>query len=1234
MQQNQILKHHELKAQHSPSKYRKALAESASKSDGKYMKSIKLPVKTTNIDHKLVHNEHNRIFSMKEGGLLYYVINLHLLGFNFYSSYEQSNIARNLKHIRESESDFIDRFNNIDAQSFELFTFDLSKLLALFSSSPRNTNFTTDNIINRTCQFLNSGKKIAIDSGRIYDLIVQFSKEAVDIYDNWNNFCSDEGVELFDKIFVKAGVPSLKNVRDKMKVVKPISSSIVYDTDMLSIIDGYDEDVAIYQVVSQKMRKIRLSGEKPTANTIEDLITTQNSNAISWVLGTGLKYFQSEKVSTIAEDLECGEVIANKIRDAARSIKSSEMFDIPSYNKYRTSIGMVINSWVTQYVKRLLEIESTISTIDVIEFPDDYFDENNIYASKILSFCKTNAMQLNDLQSFVISDVKAAHESINRLSGLANELPTRQDLINFNNMQVGLGRLSGMISEINHKVKQVIENIKDPAEIRKFENLSIKEPSWLKFDKLNRFSSGCVDFDKDINQLADGFNFALERQKAHYLKITNFLSEIGKKDLYHEFYKLKPLKHPSLEKFDKKELVARYVLEKFMRYAKRTQSNDVCKIISEASVQCGFFHKRKANKIFLSRISKPIFKYGYDKGKSGTEYLVSSKHNVFDFVDLLESKLHDYQPCQQIDEYAKLMLISMIYMLKIEPIKNCDQVPPELCWLDDKVLEYISVDYRIKKATSLPYVDGATIISMFGYYSAYMRGVSNTLFRKEFTKRYPFSEDGRNHLVIRGKTGTFKFKKGFLSGDQNKEAFSLFQIIGFDDVKTYQCSDAINMLKNTPKAYLQSPHLKKIIECIPHKFCLSQSDIDKNKEYDGVPVYNVSKEKSFVKISKEVLNDLVIPRAYKDILLGAIDKTYELGSYGMHYVSKYKMNSVLKNGQLKASYEHIDSWLELAIPYKQYYEKSKLPVPYEDKIIAFDIGEYNLGYAVFNIRDKSLLESGRVPTSVGNIAVHKADKYRGYIQPKQKYSQKTQNIVENARNNAVKTVASIIDSLSSKYKAFPIIESEMAGSNGEISKIISQLGDMYGFSPIEAHKNKKKNHFYGANEWRIEGYTVEGKDLVLYPARQSSNYATSQICSSCERNPVSDIYDHFNKGDKVKVENGFVMLPNGTKLKLVTNINSLWNDKQISQQARLHAQKNRRLPFNYFVKDGEYSQTQVIDYIKKQISRANDSVQIKDSSKSRYYCAYENCGFEIHSEENAAINQGRKFLIKIDEFNE
>ena len=1229
MQQNQILKHHELKSQHKPSLYRKMLAQSAFRSDGKYIKTIKLPVKTTQIDHKLVQNEHNRIFSMKEGGLLYYIINLHLLGFNFYSSYEQSNIARNMKYIQEAESDFIDRLNHIDAQNFEMFTFDLSKLLALFSSIPRKTDFTKDNIINRACQFLNAGKKITIDSGQIYDLVVQFAEEAIDIYDNWNNFCSDDGVELFDKIFVKAGAPSLKNIRDKMKVVKPIGSSIVYDPDMLSIIDGYDEDVAIYQVVSQKMQRIRLLGEKPTANTIEDLITTQNSNAISWVLGTGLKYFQTEKISTIAKDLECGEVIANKIHDATRLIRSSKMFDIPSYNKYRTSIGMVINSWVTQYVKRLLEIESSISTIDVIEFPDEYFDENNIYASKILSFCKTNAIQLNDLQSFVINDVNAARESINRLSGLANELPTRQDLINFHNMQLGLGRLSGIISEINHKIQQVTENLKDPMEIRKFENLSLKAPSWLKFDKLNRFSSGYVDFDKDIKQLENGFNFALKRQEAHYSKITNFLSEIGKKDLYHEFYKLKPFKHPSLEKFDKKELVVRYVLEKFMRYAKRTQSNDICKIISETSVQCGFFYKRKANKIFLSRASKPIFKYGHDRGKSGTEYLVSSKHNVFDFVDLLERKLHDYQPCEQIDEYAKLMLISMIYMLKIEPIKNCDQVPSELCWLDDELLEYISADYRIKKASSLPYVDGATIISIFGYYSAYMRGISNALFRKEFMKRYPFSEDGRNHLVIRGKTGTFKFKKGFLSGDKNKEALSLFHIIGFDDVKTYKCSDAINMLKNTPKSYLQSPHLKKIIECIPHKFCLSQSDINKNIDHAGTPVYNVSKEKSFVKISKEILNDLVIPRAYKDILLGTIDKSYELGAYGMHYVSKYKMNSVLKNGQLKASYEHISSWLELAIPYKQYYEKSKLPVPYEGKIIAFDIGEYNLGYAVFDIKDKNLLESGRVPTSVGSIAVHKADKYRGYIQPKQKYSQKTQNIVENARNIAIKTVASIIDSLSSKYKAFPIIESEMAGSNGEISKIISQLGDMYGFSPVEAHKNKKKNHFYGANEWKMEGYNVEGKDLVLYPARQSSNYATSQICSSCERNPVSDIYDCFDKGDKVKVENGFAVLPNGNKLKLVTNINPLWNDKQISQQARLHAQKNRRLPFSYFVKDGEYSNTQIIDYVKKQISRAHDSVQVKDSSKSRYCCAYDNCGVEIHSEENAAINQGRKFLLKI-----
>ena len=37
-----------------------------------------------------------------------------------------------------------------------------------------------------------------------------------------------------------------------------------------------------------------------------------------------------------------------------------------------------------------------------------------------------------------------------------------------------------------------------------------------------------------------------------------------------------------------------------------------------------------------------------------------------------------------------------------------------------------------------------------------------------------------------------------------------------------------------------------------------------------------------------------------------------------------------------------------------------------------------------------------------------------------------------------------------------------------------------------------------------------------------------------------------------------------------------------------------------------------------------------DTTQARFVCVYEDCGFQGHADENAAINIGRRFLERID----
>ena len=197
----------------------------------------------------------------------------------------------------------------------------------------------------------------------------------------------------------------------------------------------------------------------------------------------------------------------------------------------------------------------------------------------------------------------------------------------------------------------------------------------------------------------------------------------------------------------------------------------------------------------------------------------------------------------------------------------------------------------------------------------------------------------------------------------------------------------------------------------------------------------------------------------------------------------------------------------------------------------------------------------------------------------------------------------------------------------------------YTFSEVEAHKAKRAEYWFEKSKWehpdliKLEKSSDDpkegkrgGKDkpLYLFPGVGVDPAGTSQICSKCGRNPVESMKSRSNSIGKLEVKDeGRVELDNGV---IQVRKRSLDSKKEKEPKWR----NERPDPEDYpFLTPASYSIDELVKRVRFHLRRPPRSRQSSDTTQSRYFCPYADCRHEVHADENAAINIGRRFFERV-----
>jgi hypothetical protein len=197
------------------------------------------------------------------------------------------------------------------------------------------------------------------------------------------------------------------------------------------------------------------------------------------------------------------------------------------------------------------------------------------------------------------------------------------------------------------------------------------------------------------------------------------------------------------------------------------------------------------------------------------------------------------------------------------------------------------------------------------------------------------------------------------------------------------------------------------------------------------------------------------------------------------------------------------------------------------------------------------------------------------------------------------------------------------------------MGNMY--SGVDAHKDARKEHWMGAEQWvhpylMAKSYdevtlkrTGKAKPLNLFPGTSVNPAGTSQVCTSCLRNSREALRQ---TGEKFTVSDNGVAQTNLGEICLLLGLS--YSEAEFNRARR----DKKNLPFNAPLKAGTYSLREMLGFEGRSRRQKNANVMTRDTTQSRFQCLFTDCRATYHADAGASINIGRKFFSTVIDLDE
>ena len=1049
------------------------------------------------------------------------------------------------------------------------------------------------------------------------------------------------------------------------------------------------------------------------------LSDNNNSNVLNWLFnpnpnkGISILKKSAKEIQALDVDIgDCSQESLKVIQDIADKLSADGI----QYQKYRTLFSLTIKSFVSNYLKRLDELKHSIDELersinDTEGVPTKIADnlqqlKNEKFANVGDEFAK-QAMTISEFDDFItdmFNKKQQASDALDKLLGNANTIADKNDVItveNFSSQYDECRSLAKVLAEIVRK-----KNVDKKGDFSASESILPQFLNEKKTDdddkedegkaltyKINRFRGAAIFSESDINTALKQNHEKLERlqrlREEHWQRIAkdkkvNIIEQTRNKE---EQRIINSTKLKNKEDYSKKEhtaLACRNILSRIASGVRRCGDGDIRAqgiklfddIISDSKVRHNFFENGKG-RIYKS----PFADYSHDALTLGNAFQQDIEEATKNFI----TRFFDWTA--QLPWNAamrdKAILESIRYALQAGGLvgnvaKEVAQPKDELIQPDSSGECILNLPFTLrlalkKKATLTP----GEVANILNLYNSEINGLCASLSRRRVIAKLRLQKIGDNKLYWSPKKDKdWHPPKQAIKGDKPlaqgwrllQQQDDFFTDIEKTAVAAAQLNAAARWLEKNCK---DKTILRHCLRQMPHDWYYKTGD-----SYPMLtPPAAASLSQGVFVLSKNTIESQETPAENYIRLAGAsrykgwldnmlIDDSISIGDVSLIVEEEYEQRA--DAGGLRA--HHASTRAQLAIPFNHKQKKeinNELPSEFADHFMAIDLGERGIGYAVFQIDHKqdgphniTLQQHGHVVVPLLRKLMRRVDFHRRKTQPRQRFQSNLNTALQQMREAAIGELAGIIDALINRYKAFPIFESSVAnfevGSN-QLKIVYRSILDLYTYSGIEAHQNKRAKHWLCKKSPKWEHpyllknlddkklsspKKLDDKKLSLFPGTTVYPMGTSQTCSVCGSNPLP-IIKALNEKTSLKTdENGVLRLGENDAARQIYIYDG--NKKNVEN-------KYNPLPAREQVKkEYQFKDTKELEkHVKNMLRHKPLSAKSKDTSQSSYLSPFvcvqqklfsltkaklaEKHMFRfnglvfMHADVNAAINIGKKW---------
>ena len=907
------------------------------------------------------------------------------------------------------------------------------------------------------------------------------------------------------------------------------SSAVAFDltADLAISEPGYEPYLAIARILERYT-----DPDKKINSFVKDNFTTYNNNALSWLLGKGHKFFKESTAQEIAlcygipdDKYDC----AKAIKNAADKLEfnSSLFSNDMRLSQFRSCFGGHIDSWATNYIKRLLELEKIIANISYeIKIPKAFISSSNDF----LTHCNLNRSDIEELisnikSSSTITDVK---DALSRLLG-HNQGASSADIKAIRDYSELINRLCAYKEQIFNTIDQAAEDknslwhdIKRQTkdELQTWEKLE-------KLPKLNDLSGGVPQAENELNAKLTQLKLVTQAQNNHFAKIMQWVHS-NIKD-FSPFNHIVQTEQAKLDNRPKEnttacDLAVRMFLHKIGRIA-REDNNNLCKELQQWFLDNKVFdNKTDFNKYFHNKLgSIYISPYSTQKNagyKINKEVLNFGEKIVLLFTDKLQeiNKRYEGNSIAEKSELNSLLKLNYFYynffISGINKVVPVSIVKPLLS--DDMLEQSLSATHKIRLKSNE--VDPSTLSSIFNIYKSLISGCYTVLNRETFFLRTKFSWIENFTLFYVPKAdASWIMPERYLKNTRWQQYIEEEVLVFENDKYKVDITQTFNNICSAPADYAE------LLVQLPHDW-FYQLPYECAKEDNYVQALAICKDKGFPKQSRlntHISGRLIGPSSFKSKLDSVLIYNGDVTISDMTLLVEQRVSQQLKPDE-SLELKKYDPEFTLAIPINDARSQS---TNYSFKhIIAIDQGEIGPSYAVFNLSDAG--NANAEPIATGSIRIpsirrliKSVSSFRKKKSTTQKFNQRFDSTMFNIRENVTGDICSVIVGLMQKYNAFPVLEREVSNlesGSKQLSLVYKAVNSMFLYSDVEMQNTNRKSWWKNADHWqtnilrliRGENKTSKSvklngqnyKELKIYPGVSVSAYMTSRICSCCGRN--------------------------------------------------------------------------------------------------------------------------------------